>query len=70
MIENEAGTSFFVHEETQSVDSAKGNAATYRHTAPIYLPLIPPGRYVLKVRAESSGAPGRVAVQQIPIAIR
>ena len=69
-VENERGTTFFVHRETLSVDATKGKAATYLHTAPIHLPSIPPGRYVLQVRAESSGARTLVAVRQIPISIR
>ena len=66
-VENEQGTTFFIHEEKLSIDATK---TAYRHSAPIYLPLIPAGSYVLKVRAQSSGAPGRVAVRQIPITIR
>jgi len=66
-VENERGTTFFVHEEKLSIDATK---TAYRHTAPIHLPSIPAGSYVLKVRAQSSGAPERVALRQIPITIR
>jgi hypothetical protein len=52
------------------VDAAQGKSGTYRHVAPIYLLSIPSGQYVLKVRAESSGAPGHAAIRQIPITIR
>ena len=69
-VENERGTVFFNHEETQSVEATKDKSATYRHIGPIYVPSIPPGRYLLKVRAESSGAPGQLVVRQIPISIR
>ena len=69
-IENEKTTVFFTHKESLLVDAAQGKSGTYRHTAPIYLPSIPAGQYVLKVRAESSAAPGRPAIRQIPIAIR
>ena len=69
-VENENGTVFFSHEETRSIEATNERSTTYRHIAPIYVPLIPPGRYRLKVRAEWSGAPDRPAVRQIPIAIR
>jgi VWFA-related protein len=69
-VENENGTVFFSHEETRSIEPTNEKSTIYRHIAPIYVPLIPPGRYLLKVRAEWSGAPGRQAVRQIPIAIR
>lgn len=69
-IENEKTTVFFAHEESRLVDLAQGKSGTYRHEPPIYLPSIPAGKYVLKVRAESSGAPGRPVIRQIPIAIR
>ena len=67
---NEHGTIYFAHEETQSVDATKGKSATYRHVAPIYLPAIPPGRYVLTVRAETSAAPHRTVIRRIPITVR
>jgi VWFA-related protein len=69
-IENDRGTSFFSHRETQSVDAAKGKSATYRHVVPIYLPAIPPGRYVLTVRAETSAAPHRSVIRRIPVTVR
>jgi VWFA-related protein len=69
-VENARGTVFFTHRETQSVDGAKGKSAAYRHVAPIYLPAIPPGSYVLTVRAETSAAPHKPAIRRIPIAVR
>ena len=69
-VENARGTVFFTHSETQSVDAAKGKSATYRHVAPIYLPAIPPGRYVLTVRAETSAAPHGTVIRRIPITVR
>ena len=69
-VENENGTVFFSHEETRSIEATNERSTTHSHIAPIYVPLIPPGRYRLKVRAEWSGAPDRPAVRQIPIAIR
>ena len=69
-VEDEKGTTYFAHEETQSVDATKGKSATYRHVAPIHLPAIPPGRYVLSVRAETSAAPHRAVVRRIPITVR
>jgi VWFA-related protein len=69
-VENEKTTVFFTHTESLLVDATQGKSGTYRHAAPIYLPAIPAGQYVLKVRAESSAAFGRPAIRQIPIAIR
>lgn len=48
----------------------QGKSATYRHAAQIPLQTIPPGSYVVTVRAETSAAPHRPVIRRVPIEIR
>jgi hypothetical protein len=64
------GAIVFTHREAFAIDVAQGKSVMYRHTVPIALADVSPGRYILTMTARVEGGRSRPSTRQIPFSVR